>query len=236
MMATIRAVTFGEETIAFEVQFVATRRTLGIEVHPDSLVLVRAPLGCPEGLIAERVQRRAGWISQQLLEFDRYRPRTPERQYLGGESHLYLGRQYRLKVLNAELPIVRLLRGQMLVGLPGDSDPKRVKAVLQGWYRDRAQCVFREVLEQSLLRFKDIAAPRLSVRSMQSRWGSLSPAGMMTLNVQLVRAPRACIEYVVTHELCHVKHRDHDARFFRLLSQVMPDWERRKQRLEASLL
>jgi hypothetical protein len=66
--------------------------------------------------------------------------------------------------------------------------------------------------------------------------GSLSPAGTMTLNANLVRAPRACIEYVVAHELCHLKHRDHNASFFRLLGQVMPDWEKRKQRLETALL
>jgi predicted metal-dependent hydrolase len=58
----------------------------------------------------------------------------------------------------------------------------------------------------------------------------------MTLNVNLIRAPRRCIEYVVTHELCHLEHRDHDAKFFRLLGRLMPDWERRKRRLEASLL
>lgn len=71
---------------------------------------------------------------------------------------------------------------------------------------------------------------------MQSRWGSLSPAGTMTLNANLIRAPRACIEYVVAHELCHLKHRDHDAGFYRLLGRVMPDWETRKVRLETALL
>jgi predicted metal-dependent hydrolase len=71
---------------------------------------------------------------------------------------------------------------------------------------------------------------------MQSRWGSLSRVGTITLNVNLVRASRHCIEYVVAHELCHTRHRDHDARFFRLLGQVMPDWEDRKKRLEKALL
>ncbi|PKL97676.1 MAG: M48 family peptidase, partial [Gammaproteobacteria bacterium HGW-Gammaproteobacteria-7] len=83
---------------------------------------------------------------------------------------------------------------------------------------------------------KRVESPRLIVRAMQSRWGSLSCAGSMTLNVNLVRAPRLCIEYVVIHELCHTQHRDHDARFFKLLGKVIPDWERRKQRLESTLL
>jgi predicted metal-dependent hydrolase len=230
--------TYGRDTIRYEVRFLATRQTLAIEVYPDSRVLVRAPLDCPEVLIAERVQKRAGWISRQLAEFERYRPRTPARQYLNGESHLYLGRQYRLKLMPCDTSGVKLTRGQLLVSLAGgpDPDPDRVKALLHRWYLDRAHVVFSDVLDTSLRHFKGIEQPRLIVRAMQSRWGSLSRAGTITLNVNLVRAPRACIEYVVTHELCHTKHRDHDARFFKLLGQVMPDWEQRKQRLEAALL
>jgi len=228
--------TWGTDTIRYEVRFLASRQTLAIEVHPDRRVLVRAPVDCPEALIAERVQKRAAWISRQLAEFERYRPRTPARQYINGESHLYLGRQYRLKLAEGDSASVKLTRGQLLVSLPGEPDPERVKTLLHRWYLDRARAVFTEVLDASLLHFKGVEQPRLIVRAMQSRWGSLSRAGSMTLNVNLVRAPRPCIEYVVTHELCHTKHRDHDARFFKLLRYVMPDWEQRKQRLEAVLL
>jgi predicted metal-dependent hydrolase len=227
---------YGPDTIRYEVRFLASRQTLGIEVHPDSRVVVRAPLGCPETLIAERVRKRAAWISRQLAEFERYHPRTPARQYVNGESHLYLGRQYRLKLLSSDTRGVKLTRGRLLVSLPGEPDPERVKALLHRWYLDRARAVFGEVLDASLRHFKGVEHPRLIVRAMQSRWGSLSRAGTMTLNVNLVRAPRLCIEYVVVHELCHIKYRDHDARFFKLLGQVMPDWEQRKQRLEAALL
>jgi hypothetical protein len=234
------SMTCGRDTIRYEVRFLASRQTLAIEVHPDSRVLVRAPLDCPEAVIAERVQKRAGWISRQLAEFERYRPRTPTRQYVNGESHLYIGRQYRLKLIPGETAGVKLTRGQLLVSLPGvadpNRDPERTRALLHRWYLNRARAMFSDVLDASLRHFKGVEQPRLIVRTMQSRWGSLSRAGTMTLNVNLVRAPRPCIEYVVTHELCHTKHRDHDAGFFKLLGQVMPDWEQRKQRLEAALL
>ncbi|MHB1633041.1 MAG: M48 family metallopeptidase [Acidithiobacillus sp.] len=133
-------------------------------------MLVRAPVGCPEALIAERVQKRAAWISRQLAEFERYRPRTPARQYVNGESHLYLGRQYRLKLLPGEMPSVKLARGRLLACLPGEPEPERVKALLHRWYLDR---------------FKSVEHPRLIVRAMRSRWGSLSRAGTMTLNAIL---------------------------------------------------
>jgi predicted metal-dependent hydrolase len=235
-MIKVGTVEYGGDTIRYEMWFLGSRRTLSIQVHPDMRVLVLAPVGCPEVLIAERVRKRAAWIARQLAEFERYRPRTPPRQYMSGESHLYLGRQYRLKLVSAEAPAVKLSRNQLAVSLPGKQDPARVKALLRCWYLERARAVFSDLLDTCLLHFKDSSCPRLIVRTMQSRWGSLSRAGTITLNANLIRAPRPCIEYVVTRELCHFKHRNHNTEFFRLLGQLMPDWERRKQRLEAALL
>lgn len=229
-------IVFGTETITYEIRFLPTRRTLGIEVHPDLSVVVRAPADCDPDTIQARVSKRASWISKQLTNFQRYSPRTPARQYVNGETHLYLGRQYRLKVVTGEPASVKMNRGYLTMTLPGKSDPEVVKTLLHRWYLDHARHVFIDVLDEWLPRFKGHLRPRLIVRAMQSRWGSLSQAGTMTLNANLVRAPRACIEYVVAHELCHLKHRDHDASFFRLLEQVMPDWEKRKQRLETALL
>lgn len=228
--------TWGTDTIHYEVRFLASRQTLAIEVHPDSRVLVRAPVDCSEALIAERVRKRAAWISRQLREFDRYRPRTPARQYVNGESHLYLGRQYRLKLVSTDLATVSLEGGRLMVGMPGDPSPDQVKGLLRRWYLDRARIVFHDVLHSSLTRFKGIDPPRLAVRTMRSRWGSLSAAGTMTLNASLVRAPRGCIEYVVVHELCHVRHRNHDAGFYSALARAMPDWLERKRALESVLL
>lgn len=229
-------VVFSTETIGYEIRFLPTRRTLGIEVHPDLSVIVRAPAGCDFETIQAKVRKRASWISKQLTQFQRYSPRTPVRQYVSGETHLYLGRQYRLKLVAGEPASVKMNRGHLVLTLPDKADTDRMKALLHRWYLVHARQVFIAVLDEFIPQFKGSQRPRLTVRAMQSRWGSLSQAGTMTLNANLVRAPRACIEYVVAHELCHLKHRDHDTRFFRLLGQVMPDWEKRKQRLETALL
>jgi hypothetical protein len=238
MTAQLESLRYGDETIPYMVLRIGSRKTLGIEVHPDGRVLVRAPLDCEESVIGERLQRRAGWISRQLADFARYQPRTPERQYVSGESHLYLGRQYRLKVVSATEAGVRLSRGEIRVAVCGIATPERVRVQLERWYRARAREVFTEVVEASLARFPGTRTrpPRLIVRSMQSRWGSLSQLGNVTLNVRLVRAARSCIEYVVAHELCHAVHRDHDRAFFDELEAVMPDWQKRKERLETTLL
>ena len=227
---------FGTETIHYEVQFLAGRRTLAIEVHPDRRVLVCAPAGCVESVIESRVRRRAAWISRQLAEFDGYRPRTPPRQYLSGETHLYLGRQYRLKVCGSERATVQISGDRLIISHSGTPEPRRTRDMLLRWYRQRATVLFNEILDSRIARLQGLGRPNLVVRAMRSRWGSFSRAGMMTLNVDLIRAPRPCIEYVVTHELCHARHRLHDPKFFRLLDQLMPDWKERKRRLELALL
>jgi predicted metal-dependent hydrolase len=232
-----REIVFGTETIDYEIRFLPTRRTLGIEVHPDLSVVVRAPADCDPDIVLARVAKRAAWISRQLKNFQRYSPKTPARRYVSGETHLYLGRQYGLKVGAGDTARVKMSRGQIAVTVPsGRADPLRVQALLHQWYLMHARDVFGIVMDRYLPLFRGYARPRLIVRTMQSRWGSLSPVGTMTLNVNLVRAPRACIEYVIAHELCHLMHRDHGTAFYRLLGRVMPDWESRKQRLETVLL
>jgi hypothetical protein len=229
---------YGRETIPYEVRFVARRRTLGIEVHPDMHVLVRAPDGIAMRTIEERVKRRVRWISKQLNHFHRFSPRTPPRHYVSGETHLYLGRQYRLKAISGDENRVKVTRGVLSVSCRDGAGPERVKRILQKWYLERAKDVFAEVLDSRAHSFsaRGHRLPILAVRTMQKRWGSLSGKRLMTLNSNLVRAPRTCIEYVIVHELCHLKHKDHSAAFYRLLEQVMPDWRRRKQRLEEALL
>lgn len=236
MTLMIGTITYGNETIRYELRYLSTRRTLGIEVYPDQRVVVRAPVGCGDEVIARHVRKRAAWISKQLVHFQRFSPRTPPRRYINGETHLYLGRQYRLKIVQGEPASVKMGRGRLVVAVPGRADPAKVRDLLQVWYRDRAKIIFTDVLEECIKHFKGHTKPRLIVRSMQSRWGSMAASGTMTLNANLIRAPRACIKYVVIHELCHLEHKHHGPAFIKRLERAMPDWATRKQRLEAALL
>jgi len=125
---------YGKHRIEYQVVLLPGRRTLCIEVHPDQRVLVRAPQDCDPVVIAERVRRRARWINRQLIEFERYQPRTPARQYLNGETHRYLGRQYRLKIDSGNVDQVKLNDGRLRVVLAREPTPGRVKAAVQRWF------------------------------------------------------------------------------------------------------
>lgn len=227
----------GEHTIHFTV-LRRDRTTLEIGVEPDARVVVAAPLDAPMEAIVEKVRRRASWIRRQQRFFSRYQPRTPERRFLSGETHLYLGRQYRLRVLFHARPGVDLTRGFITVRSRKPDDPEATRRLVERWYRDRAHAKFAERLEVNLARFPEPESfrPRgLVVRHLRQRWGSVSPSSRLVLNRRLIQAPLDSVDYVITHELCHMTEPHHGPAFFDLLGRVLPDWPKRKERLERTM-
>jgi predicted metal-dependent hydrolase len=215
----------------------APRKTLAISVHPDGTVEVVAPWGTDQRIIEQRLLRRAGWVLQQRRHFEQFLPRTPERLYVGGETHLYLGRQYRLKIESGDGDRVRLTRGYFRITVRGKPSPERVRILLAAWYREHAESKMQERFEAVMKRFSRMVSqrPSLAIRPMRRRWGSYSSKGRITLNCDLIRAPLPCIDYVIVHELAHGRHPNHGRTFFDLLGQMMPDWEKRKLALERML-
>jgi len=230
-------ITYGGRTIDFRLVF-AARKTMEIAVYPDGQVVVKAPTGTDPQIIRERLHKRARWIERQLNYFDQFEPRTPARRYVGGESHLYLGRRYRLKIRQGGSDQVKLIGGFFYVTVNGNPSAQRVKQLLDQWYLEKAAIRFKTLLNQRLPEFLQIDAtpPLLIIRRMRTRWGSLSSKGRLSLNMELIRAPQECIDYVITHELCHLKHSRHDHAFYRCLEQHMPDWQKRKHKLEMALV
>jgi len=200
-------------------------------------VTVDAPIGKSMNAVVERVKRRAAWIVKQRRYFDRFQPLPPEKRYVTGETFLYLGRQYRLKVVERKSESVKM-RGRFIwVRTPDRNARGRIKKLVQGWYTDHALALFAARLEacHAMVKRHDIPYPELRLRCMKRRWGSCAKSGDILLNTHLIQAPRHCVDYVITHELCHLKYPHHGNGFCRLLSHVMPDWERRKGRLEQVL-
>jgi len=236
-MHNMDAIAYGGKEIVFHIH-VCDRKTMEIAVHPDSQVIVKAPQNASADDIRGRVYRRARWIARQIKYFQQFHPRTPQRQYVGGETHLYLGRQYRLKVSAGEDTYVKLVRGNLFVTCRRKPIPSKVRSLLDEWYLERARTKYAESLARCFPYFQRMgySPPTIHIRRMKTRWGSLSSRGALTLNRDLIRAPRDCIDYVVTHELCHLRIRDHSRAFYRLLEQVMPDWDKRKHKLELVLV
>lgn len=230
------AIEYSGHSITYHAKFTA-RKTLAISVHPSGEVEVVAPSGTSKTVIEERLRRRASWVLQQQRYFEQFQPRTPKRRYVGGETHLYLGRQYRLKVIESGVDSVKLKGGYFFVSTAGRLTSEQVAALMADWYRSHAIAKLSERFAVTTARYARVLTitPSLAVRPMQRRWGSFSGRGRITLNPNLVRAPVPCIDYVIVHELAHARHPNHGRAFFDLLSQMMPDWERRKMTLERML-
>jgi len=229
---------YGEREIRYDIVR-RPRRTLEITVAPDSSVVVAAPQDVIHSAIEAKLRKRARWILGQQRYFSQFLPRTVERRYVSGETHLYLGRQYRLKVIQGAEEGVKLIHGYILVHTERAKDQAVVRDLVNGWYRQRALIKFPERIEHCLGLFANaerFQPERLTVRVMTRRWGSMSPAGHLLLNSRLVQAPVHAIDYVIAHELCHRAHPHHGPAFYALLDGVMPDWRLRKLRLERSMV
>lgn len=226
---------YGDERIHFQrVPRQSRSNRILIKVHPDCQVEVAAPEQASDMEVLEAVKKRGDWIYRQLRDFRNQLAHVTPRQYVSGESHYYLGKQYVLKVVvePRALQQVKLTRGALEVTVKRKHAPT-VQALLNDWYKARAKEQFAKRLDAMLEQALWVGErPPLRIQTMQTQWGSCSPQGRLTLNPHLVKAPRDCIDYVILHELCHIAEHNHSERFYRLMNQVMPEWEKVKIRLD----
>lgn len=231
------SVRYGDELIRYSIRR-QTQRTSGrvaIHVEPDGRVLVDAPERASDKQIHVAVSARARWIHDHVSAVRKRLAQILPREYVSGESLLYLGRRFRLKVVaDVRRPPAVRLRGSYVEVTVKTRSPMLVRTALNAWYRARAKVVLSARLEEltATLRWNRTPPPvRLQV--MRVQWGSCSPAGRLMLNPHLVKAPPECIDYVLLHELFHLREHNHSRRFYRMLDMHMPRWQRRKSRLDA---
>jgi len=217
--------------------FYTDRKTLGIKVYPDTSVKVFAPIDTDLPIIEQHLKAKRRWIEKQQRSFQTYLPATPPRQYIGGESFLYLGKQYMLKIEPSTAEEVKLYQGRLVVKTV-NPDATHIKKLLQQWYIARATILFNKLFEEQFYLFKrfGLEKPILQIKKMEKRWGSCTPQQKIILNPELIKAPVVCINYVILHELCHLVHHNHSKSFYRLLENFMPDWQKYKQLLETKMV
>ncbi|MBP5315855.1 MAG: M48 family metallopeptidase [Muribaculaceae bacterium] len=227
------SILYGSTPIVYNIEY-AQRKTLHICVQPDGSVHLKVPVKASREQIQQKVHKRACWILRQKRYFESFGTPTVERQYVSGESYLYLGRQYMLRVKDSNVDAVHYQNNVLEVECRHRKD---VGVLLQTWYRQRAKVKFAEYAKPIIKRFSTygVAPHYFSIRKMDKRWGYCTVNGDIFLNPRLICAPRCCIEYVIAHEMCHLVHRNHTKEFYALLAQEMPHWEKWKMKLEKTL-
>jgi len=241
------AIQYGSKQIDFRLEY-SSRKSLGITVKPDLSVLVKAPADTSLEKVKEKLQKKAPWIIRQQSFFLYFHPKTPARKFISGETHLYLGRQYRLKVKSEKIKD----KSEKGKGKSGEAklngqfleiytyDKSKIKDIVEDWYLSKAKAklhlIARPLFEKFISNHNlSLITFHLSLRNMPTRWGSCTPKGKIILNPELIKAPKGCIEYVIIHELCHLVHHDHTQKFIDLQTKEMKDWEKWKMKLEKLL-
>ena len=230
----LRAVTLGGERREYELRR-SGRRTLGITVEPSGQLVVTAP----QDLVVERIetvlQRRREWIRRRSREALLHPPPSAPREWVSGETHRYLGRQYRLRVRRGAQSDVRLAGPFFNVSVRNPHETSQVQRLMEQWLLEHARETFSRRMDALVARASRLRldqSPPIVVRKLKMRWGSCSPSGRVLMNVEAVRLPLPCIDYVLLHELCHLREPNHGVRFWRLLDACMPEWERWRERIE----
>jgi len=227
------SIDFGSKKIDFSLEY-SNRKSLGITVTPELSVLVKAPIDTSMEKVKEKLRKKAPWIIRQQSFFLSFHPKTPARKFIGGETHLYLGRQYRLQIQIGKDESVKL-KGKFIEVTAREKS--RAKDLLNGWYLLHAKTKFHAIAQPLIDKFKKHKVEPSSIvfRDMPTRWGSCTPKGKIILNPELIKAPKGCIEYVIIHELCHLIHHDHTQKFIDLQTKEMKDWAKWKMKLEKLL-
>jgi predicted metal-dependent hydrolase len=202
------------------------RKTLGITVRPDKSVAVRVPMRTPLKDIRTFAQQRADWV---LRVWKKLETRTIRQQqdYGRGAVFIYRGEPYRLEFTRGQRNSLFLHEGLLIMMTPECLPEETVRKRIDAWYRTQATEIMKECSAECHLMMRDqgFHLPTITIRPMKTRWGSYSyRTGRITLNLNLIRTPQACLDYVIIHELCHIKVRHHGPDFWKLVSRYVPDY------------
>ncbi len=209
-----------------EIVRTSRRKTATVRVN-DGKVSVVVPDDLPDSRIEDLLTKKTRWIKAKLLLHRQATPVTCK-EYVSGESFSYLGRNYRLKLETGAAKSVKLKNGRLTVTLPSKSrSPENISNALTSWYRAHAE----QKLLEKVKRYSKIVGVHpasVSIKTFKSRWGSCSTKGDLVFNWKIIIAPNRIVDYVVVHELCHMKQHDHAPKFWKCVERVFPDYAESK--------
>jgi hypothetical protein len=215
------------------------RKTIGIIVDKNGEVKVHAPFCVSEKQVCEAVKKKADWIIKKVNEVTERNLNVECRQFVSGEKFLYLGKEYTLEIVEKDLSKseVLILEDTMAVyiskGLYAESRKQAIKEALIKWYRQRFAEIVKERIERYSLQLK-VAPCKVVIKDQKTRWGSCSKKGNINLNWRLIMAPIDIIDYVVVHELCHLKVMNHSKDFWNLVESILPNYHESRKWLKVN--
>jgi len=214
------------EDIEFKVIY-SRRRSIGISVLPDSSVIVRVPYLTSLKSINRIVTDKYKWVIKHRDNYRKLDNSSNNKSYKSGEIHLFRGNESILKIEKSIKPYVRFFNNTIGLGIERTDDSIAIKRMLYKGYKNEALIHFPELMSEVLGKYENqmFKPTGLIIRTMKRRWGSCSNKGVITLSTELIKLADKYIEYVIIHELCHLKHHNHGSKYYKLLSEVFPEWK-----------
>lgn len=207
-------------------------KNINLRVKKDMSVVVSANKKVPLEHIFEFVKLKSKWIVMNLEYFSKFE-KSSEKLYRDFEKFKYLGKEYNLKIEQTlQKEFVFFDNEQIYIFVKDTDDYKKKKSLMDSWYLKQATKEFANSLDRMYPNFEKygIAKPYMKIRQMKSRWGScMIYKQSITLNKELIKSPKDCIDYVVLHELVHFLHKNHNKDFYSCMFKFMPDWKDRKE-------
>jgi predicted metal-dependent hydrolase len=218
-------VTGNIQGIEFNVIY-SRRRTLGISVLPNSSVIVRVPFRTSDKTISRLVQEKASWIIKHRDNYRIQDNKQLNRAYVNGEKYFFRGSELILKIEKSKKSFIKFHNSTIELGLEKTDDAKAIRKLLYKGYKDEATDKLPVIFNGMIEKYEDqmFKPTGLVIRTMKRRWGSCSTRGKITLSTELIKLPDLYIEYVIVHELCHLRHHNHGAGYYKLLSELFPEW------------
>jgi len=219
----------------FQAEVIRTdrRKTATVKVE-EGRVAVVVPWSTTKAKVEELLSKKTQWIREKLLLNRDHHPPKPK-EYVSGECFTYLGRNYRLKVEAGPTKLVTLNSGRLVVQVPPSVQKREqyVRNALVDWYRERAL----EKLRQKVDRYAKVVRvtpSSVGIKTFKGRWGSCSARGRVEFNWRVIIAPNRIVDYVVVHELAHLRHHDHSPEFWKGVERVVPDYQERREWLKVN--
>jgi len=233
------SIQFGQDTIPYTIKWSERRKTVSISVDANG-VYVTAPTKTTTEKIKEIVYQKATWIRAQLFHFNEMIDESHHRSFLSGEKLPYLGRQYRLKVFknrNVFQPTFKFQQGTFIAMLPPQITEEQHRELLlplyEQWIKEKGEAFVRNRISRFTLKLQQ-EPTKIKIKDQQQRWGSCTANGQVLINWRILLAPVSIIDYVLAHELAHLKYMDHSKAFWDTLGMLVADYEGRKEWLRVN--
>ena len=216
-------------------------KNINLKVNLDKKVTMSIPMKMEIEIAKEFVKKKVEWIKKQQNYYESFAEEKENITFENGETVYLLGKQYKMKIIPSTKNSITIKGKYFQINIKEKYivNKKYIRKVYDKWLKEYAEQILNDLIirYQFALKKYNIKIPKLEIRQMKSRWGSCIPSSNKVIfNLNLIKTPMCCIEYVVLHELSHFKYQNHSKNFYNFITIFMPDWKKRKKILDEEFM